>query len=316
MYTRFMTATRLPVLILLSACLIALGVLGAGTTDAQEAEGGTITPGPDGVYTILLPAIDNTPSEANWSQMVQIHAGTFTMGCDASVLIPSLELCNEQFEPLRQVTLSPYAIDKYEVTNGRYKKCVDAGVCTRPSLPLFHYDTFGNPRFATHAVALVVHEQAEQFCAWEGKRLPTVAEWERAARGDDDTRKYPWGNDAPTCRHGEFTASRGIPGDEWGVCGPLPDVPNTVRPFYPVGSHLDGESPWGVMDMIGGVEEFTSDYFGIPDPTDNIDPKGPPPSLAGYRTIKGFASDYFVFRTGRAIGTDNVRGFRCAMSAH
>ena len=143
------------------------------------------------------------------AEEILIPAGSFQMGCD--ITNPAESGCDDYSWqvaelPLHTVTLSAYAIDKYEVTNARYQACVAAGGCTAPqqsssySRPAY----YGNPTYADYPVLNVTWHQANAFCAWAGKRLPTEAEWEKAARGDSDTRKYPWGDSAPNCTKANY----------------------------------------------------------------------------------------------------------------
>ena len=148
--------------------------------------------------------------------------------------------------PQHTVYLDAYSIDKYEVANARYQACVDAGGCTAPHDPSSATRTsyYGNPDYAGYPVINVDWGQAETFCAWEGKRLPTEAEWEKAARGTDG-RIYPWGNQNPTCdlANGVVQGKR------------------CVGDTSPVGSYAAGASPYGVMDMAGNVWEWVNDWY-------------------------------------------------------
>lgn len=178
------------------------------------------------------------------TEEVYIASGQFTMGC--STEDGAWCVFNEQ--PQHAVELSGYYIDKYEVTNAGYQQCVAAGVCTAPagasSTRTFYY---GNPDYAAFPVTNVTWYQAHAFCAWAGKRLPTEAEWEKAARGSSDARIYPWGDAAPDCSIANIRMAR------WtGFC-----VGDTTA----VGSYVLGASPYGVMDMAGNVWEWVGDWY-------------------------------------------------------
>ena len=238
---------------------------------------------------------------------VLIAAGPFQMGCDesSSQCIDTLHFIDEYGEgPLRTVTLDAYFIDLYEVTNARYYACVQVGVCTPPEtgVPMW-WDwglTFGEQEYLDHPVINVSWHQAETYCAWEGKRLPTEAEWEKAARGSDDARIYPWGNIVPTCR--------------------LANVDECGRPTRAVGGYPEGVSPYGVHDLAGNVSEWTADWYddGYHTlPSDN--PQGP--ATGSTRVIRGtsWSSMYgdeglkLSFRVGSApSGYSPYLGFRCA----
>ena len=228
------------------------------------------------------------------------------MGCDSS---NPAESCYSLEQPLHTVTLDAYSIDKYEVTNARYKACVDAGGCTAPGSvnSWTRSPYYGTSTYADYPVLNVDWFQANAFCAWAGKRLPTEAEWEKAARGSSDTRVYPWGDSAPDCTKTNYWPSPACVGD-------------TSR----VGSYPSGASPYGVMDMAGNVDEWVQDwydssYYSV-SPSNN--PQGP--ETGTYRVLRGGSWVSFDFvgdvRSAlrsvlppRPLDLDS-NGFRCVRS--
>jgi formylglycine-generating enzyme required for sulfatase activity len=229
------------------------------------------------------------------------------MGCNEKVdtQCDSFE-ANEK--PYHEVYLDAYKIDKFEVTAGDYEQCVDDGFCT----PAATGDafTYGLPGKETHPISGVNWNQAKTYCEWRGKRLPTEAEWEKAARGTEG-RKYPWGNEpGVSCEHAFMEDASGVDG-----CG--------TGDTAPVGSRPEGASPYGVQDMIGGVWEWAADWYDADyyasSPAKN--PTGP--DSGEYRVARGGswtfgklpymrASVRFRFRPDYA---SNNLGFRCAMNA-
>ncbi len=188
--------------------------------------------------------------------MVFIPAGAFQMGSSQEEIDYALWLCQEYqdsdryeceraaFEdeyPVRAVYLDDFFIDVHEVTNGDYRECVEAGICAPPkevwSGTRDRY--FGEPEYDDYPVIWVSWNDAQTYCEWAGKRLPTEAEWEKAARGTDG-RLWPWG-------------------DEWSEdrLNCCESIGNTT----PVGSYPSGVSPYGVQDMAGNVWEWVSDCF-------------------------------------------------------
>lgn len=179
------------------------------------------------------------------SDMVTIPAGEFWMGCDPSVS-PD---CSPDSSPAHLVYVSAFEIDRTEVTVGAYRKCVEVGVCEWPEA---QYSLMGPtwelPEADKYPMNFLSWFDAKKFCEWAGKRLPTEAEWEKAARGTD-ARKFPWGNATPNCCLVAGALSQG--------CG------CSCSPYLvaPVGSRPAGASPYGVLDMVGNVAEWVLDAY-------------------------------------------------------
>jgi formylglycine-generating enzyme required for sulfatase activity len=181
------------------------------------------------------------------SEEVIVPAGQFLMGC-TSDLYPTG--CDTDTYPVHAVYLDAFFIDRTEVTNAQYNACVAAGVCgerlhcaseTRP-------DYCENSRYANYPVIGVDWWRADEYCRWIGKRLPTEAEWEKAARGTD-LRKYPWGNDDVTCERANFLIER------------YPDRDPCVGDTVAIGGYPDNVSPYGALDMSGNVSEWVNDWY-------------------------------------------------------
>ncbi len=232
--------------------------------------------------------------------MVTIPAGSFLMGTDDT-------RSNIGNRPRHRVTLGAYQIDKYPVTQAQYARFVAAKHYRPPS----NWPDRRIPRgLLMHPVTMVSWYNARDYCAWAGKRLPTEAEWEKAARGTDG-RRWPWGNHLRT------------------------DVMNTyysVRHTTPVTRYPGGASPYGVMDMAGNVSEWTaslyapypgSDAEGLAFRPQDLDPNyhaGSDDKESGeYRVRRGgsWKSDPFATATyhrnySRPNYASDFFGFRCA----
>ncbi len=170
--------------------------------EATDAAGATLE-GP--VWSFVT---EDTTASPDTDAIVTVPGGAFLMGCDRSnpAEIPCVNDLHHLEEPLHWVTLGTFAIDKYEVTNGEYRACVAANACSPPRRFRSHLrdQYYLEATYADYPVLFVSHWDAEAFCGWEGKRLPTEAEWEKAARGDIDTRVWPWGNERPDCTRGQL----------------------------------------------------------------------------------------------------------------
>jgi formylglycine-generating enzyme required for sulfatase activity len=176
------------------------------------------------------------------SEMVSVPAGEFTMGSSEGIVAEG---------PAHTIHLDAFYIDKYEISNSQYRKCVEAGICTLLQKRTYYDD----PDYAHHPVVNVTWPWANVYCEWARKRLPTEAEWEKAARGTDG-RRYPWGYEID-CDHAQYKECGG----------------QTVL----VGSLPNGASPYGALDMAGNVwewviDEWQEDYYQI-SPSNN--PQGP-----------------------------------------
>ncbi|HSM72893.1 MAG TPA: SUMF1/EgtB/PvdO family nonheme iron enzyme [Anaerolineales bacterium] len=194
---------------------------------------------------------------------VYIPVGTFRMG--------GLDIRHAPDEaPAHDVTIDAFWMDQLEVTNAMYQLCVKAGKCTPPQnfASQRRNDYYQNVEFKDYPVIYVTWAQANAYCEWVGRRLPTEAEWERAARGDD-FRTFPWGEDKPDERFANFNFI----------------VKDTSR----VGSYPLGASPFGVLDMAGNVAEWTNDLYKYDYYKSSIEtnPQGPLTSSSLNRVVRG-----------------------------
>ena len=237
------------------------------------------------------PAVKAAPAGGG---MVLVPAGAFLMGS------PAGEGSDDE-RPQHRVSLDAFEIDRYEVTVAEYQGCVDAGTCSAPGTDTScNWGVGGRER---HPVNCIDWSQAKAHCEWAGKRLPTEAEWEKAARGTDG-RKYPWGNQAASCQ-------RAVMYDGGTGCG--------RNSTWPVGSKPAGASPYGAHDMAGNVWEWVADWYGkdyyASSPAEN--PSGP--ESVGARVVRGgawsdFPDDLRAANRLRSTptGRNNYIGVRCA----
>jgi formylglycine-generating enzyme required for sulfatase activity len=254
------------------------------------------------------------------SVMVRIPAGSLAMGSEEADVLSALADCvrepyghrctptlfgNEM--PRHMVELSSFWIDRFEVRVAEYDHCVNVGRCNqRPISEATR--RFDQPNFP---VSRVNWDEARAYCAFRGARLPTEAEFERAARGVD-ARRYPWGElfNAHASNHGRFG---------WDVT----DAGDGFSELAPVGSFEAGATLEGVYDLAGNVAEWTSDRY-VPSYEEGPvrDPQGPGVGTSNLRVVRGgsYAQARFRLRgAARAFAEPSERrvsiGFRCARSA-
>jgi len=236
--------------------------------------------------------------------MVPIPAGTFTMG---------LRGAKDDRGPTREVTVSAFCMDRTEVTTGAWLACERAGRCDparRLTLPpgyegepprsFCNIDNLDREGISDHPINCMSWANADQYCRAQGKRLPTEAEWEYAARGSDN-RRFPWGNQRPTRQHGHWSTGR------------------LLVDTAPVGTYPRGASAFGLLDMAGNVCELVADRYAARYPSEaQSDPRGP--ATGDERVCRGGslnnrdadAISATFRRRGSMVVGDDLTGFRCA----
>jgi sulfatase modifying factor 1 len=248
----------------------------------------------------VIPTLAPEITDSKGAEMVLIPAGTFKMGCNEGAGCVG---------PAHVVELDDYYIDKFEVTNAQYLKCELDQQCEQPK----NTRNYDNLNFSDHPVVFVNWNMAANFCAWRGARLPTESEWEKAARGID-LYDYPWGNrfDGNLLNFCDINCTRTEANRSYND-----NHDNTA----PVGIYEGGESPYGVYDMAGNVQEWAADwynkeYYAI---SPGKNPTGP--ESGTYRVLRGgsWLSNLDDVRTYvRAFlsptASYNYVGFRCAKS--
>lgn len=240
-----------------------------GSAEAQQQE----TIGKDGAAMVLVPA------------------GEFTMGSND---------VGDVAKPIHRVHLDAFYMDKYEVTVGQYAKFLEE---TRTDAPP-DWNILNKLPHQKRPVVNVSWQDANTYCRWAGRRLPTEAEWEKAARGTDE-RTYPWGNDPPNQRRANYGKR------DW----------KNHAALVPTGSLEDGQSPYGIYDLAGNVWEWTADWYDAnyykrsPD----RNPKGP--ETGERKVLRGGSWSSPQVQLGSAFRLDHSAGprmqsdflgFRCA----
>ncbi len=237
------------------------------------------------IYNLIPP----TPTAA--PAMVFIPPGTFVMGNDAG---------NPDEKPAHTVILDAFYLDQYEVTNRRYAACIDNGICKPPK----DFDRLKT--YSDYPVVKVSWDMAKTYCEWRGARLPTEAEWEKAARGGLEGRLYPWGTETPVC------VEKAQNGARFKDC--QKNSPTSFGAYAPNGYQL--------YDMVGNVWEWVSDWYDreayAQTPLNARNPQGPASGQSHVVRGGGWASlDLNLARRNFALPEtqDDEIGFRCARSA-
>jgi len=225
-------------------------------------------------------------------KLIYIRAGNFRLGANVKIQLPGKK---KQSHPT--VKLDAFWISQTQVTNAMYARCVKAGACRkaiRKEINPHYYDS----KYAKHPVVYVTWSDAARYCKWSGGRLPTEAQWKKAAR-DGGSRAYPWGNKTDISR--------------------LANVGNFHTTTTKVGKFPDGASPYGLLDMGGNVREWVQDWYAstytLKPPYTN--PTGPDngtkrllKSASWHDSISSAKIDAQFAHLPYSAG--NNRGFRCA----
>ena len=229
-------------------------------------------------------------SERDGMVQVFVPAGSFIMGSAADD-----PRADEDEKPSHEVFLDSFWMDRTEVTNGKYLRCISAGACTPPARSIF----YNKPEYAEHPAIGISWLQARDYCQWAERRLPTEAEWEKAARGTDE-RIYPWGNSPPNADLANFN--------------------HQVTETVPVGTNAKGASPYGLLDMAGNSWEWVADGY-QPDFYSRSPEENPvSDSPVNRRVLRGgnWDSNADGIRVTNRFwafpGRNDTDGFRCAQS--
>ncbi len=267
----------------------------------------------DGMRQLIVPEGEFTMGRSNQSAEIAFDRCGTPTNCDRSWFFSAV--------PEHVVYLDTFWIDETEISNNMYSKCVDAGVCTAPAVNYLFYrevdSYYDNPEFADFPVVYVSWADADIYCKWAGRRLPTEAEWEKAARGIDQ-RIYPWGDEfielnVNSCERGRCELDSNTPIDGY-------------RLTAPVSSMELGRSPFDALHMSGNVAEWVNDwylenYYEFSPATNPSGPNRPDSGLKAYRGGSWFNESLSgglmtTFRQGLLPGNRIASlGFRCAESA-
>jgi formylglycine-generating enzyme required for sulfatase activity len=250
----------------------------------------TSTPTATATITPLAVAGAIRISSADGMKLLYVPPGEFTMG---------LNDVKSDENPAHKVYLDGFWVDKTLVTNTQYNRCVQAGICVEPVHNDRYNLNYGKSGYEDHPAVFVTWYDAAAYCKWVGRRLPSEAEWEKAARGTDQ-RKYPWGGTLPKKNQVNY----------------LNEIGDTTA----VDSFPAGASPYGALDMAGNVRQWVADWY-----SEDYYPKSPysnpqGPTNGEYKVLRGgsYLDPLTHVRTTDRLFHDPKspginRGFRCVV---
>jgi formylglycine-generating enzyme required for sulfatase activity len=283
--------------------LLIAGIYAVGNLTGMDLPNpfATKTPTPTNTPTQTpTPTITPTPTLGIGSTRMRIKDGMLELYIPEGSFMMGSDSGDPDEKPVHQVTLDAYWIDQTEVTVGMYRACVDAGVCAEPEKTSSetHSSYFYSNTYDDYPVIYVTWFDADDYCSWVGGRLPTEAEWEKAARGDKQI-KYPWGNATATNQYANYG--------------------NNIGDVDQVGSYPMGASPYGLLDMAGNAYEWVFDVYdsGYYDDSPSFNPTGPSSGTKHVLRGASFDTSSSTIRAANrgsysATTTGNDDGFRCA----
>jgi len=289
-----MLETKFKVLFLLAVLAFAaipiMGILRGSTLTPFEAPSGDST---DSTPSGPLDSQQGSREEPVTEEMISIPAGPFIRGTDHGGF---------DERPQRTLVLSAFAIDRNEVTNFQYQQFVDATGHRKSGPPARYAKNMSKMLSINQPVVYVSWEDAEAYCHWKGRRLPTEAEWEKAMRGSDG-RLWPWGNvEQPS-------------GANWARVQDGHEVSAIV------GTVLTDKSPYGVMDGAGNVMEWVADWYAERYFEEALEQNPPSPENGVFRVLRGggystTGADIRITSRSKMVPDfrDETIGFRCAVS--
>jgi formylglycine-generating enzyme required for sulfatase activity len=255
----------------------------------------TFTPTP----TVEPPLGSSKVSPIDGMNQIYVPSGNFLMGSTDDFSEAEL-----QEKPQHTVYLDGFWMDQTEVSQGMFKRCIASGTCSELTHDFEQNPNYTNTEYDNHPVIYITWDQAKIYCERVGRRLPTEAEWEKAARGTADGRLFPWGDTPPDGTKALFG--------------------NALNGTRPVGSYPAGASPYGILDMIGNVREWVFDIYSETYYRTSPDRNPPGSEETDYlfeRTLRGASYKDAIHNTHLSMRFHHVanspgenRGFRCASS--